>query len=118
MLYLFNQQKYVDEHENITNKLKIENKEIIDMFHFHLPNYESLKNDYRNPSGLITNQVIDMIFIVLNKNNSIRFNVKFMTTTWSQFLYYIDINDKDIYESNIEKASTLGAEFSHKSAIL
>ena len=47
-----------------------------------------------------------MIFIVLNKNNSIRFNAKFMTTTWSQFLYYIDVNDKDIYEYNMEKAST------------
>ena len=76
------------------------------MFHFHLPNYESLKNDYRNQSGLIKNQVIDMIFIVLNKNNSRRFNVSFMTTVWFQFLYYIDVNGKDIYEYNMEKAST------------
>ena len=67
MLSLCNQQKYVDEYENITNKLKIENKEIIEMFHFHLPNYELLKNDYKNPSDLITNQVIEMIFMVLNK---------------------------------------------------
>ena len=76
------------------------------MFHFHLPNYESLKNDYINLSGLITNQVMNMIFIVLKKNNSIRFNVNFMTTTWTQFLYYIDMNNKDTYESNMEKAST------------
>ena len=29
-----------------------------------------------------------------------------MTTTCSQFLNYIDVNNKDIYESNMEKAST------------
>ena len=106
MLSLCNQQKYVDEHKHIITKLKIENKEIIDIFHFYLPNYESLKNEYRNPSGLITNQVIDMIFIVLNENNSIRLNVKFMTATWFQFLYHIDMNDKDVYECNMEKSST------------
>ena len=80
--------------QKINKQVTIENKKYIEMLKFHLPTDESLFDEYHN-HGLLSNQTIDMLFNVLNKNFSQPNNLKYMFVNWSYHLYKVNTAEKD-----------------------